>query len=261
MYLGFKYNFLYVFTTVVSTHGAAYPRALQHLMVGVYLGELCLLGLFGIKVAIGPLVIVGVLTMATIIYHALLNRAIAPLLKYVPLIIFETQGYKPALTHTHPSGEESSASANAEKHSSTISHNSSLTPLPPGSFKWLYKIFRIDPRSRRSEPGSGNMVSRYIRVNTYSSPEQLSALMPTQKFGDEYDETLASEAYLPPIVTQTPVVWIAKDPLGISREEILKTDAVIHITDEGAYINEKNKADWDAAIAPRPVIWRASPAY
>lgn len=251
MYLGFKYNFLFVFTTVVSTNGAAYPRALQHLMVGVYLGEICLLGLFGIKATTGPLVLMGIFTIVTVIYHILLNRAIDPLLKFVPLNIFEqrqNQNKTPKITVTVPVADQS---------------DDALTPLPPGSIKFLYKLFCIDPTLKHSLPvGSGNFLSRYIYVNTYASPNQLAALMPLHMFGDAYDVQIVDEAYFNPVVTSpVPIIWIAKDPLGISSEEISKTNGIIPMTDQGALIDEKNKVVWDTENAPDPVIKRPNIVY
>ncbi|EDU46159.1 signal recognition particle receptor subunit alpha [Pyrenophora tritici-repentis Pt-1C-BFP] len=50
VYLVYKYNMLYVYDARIDSKGGFYARALEELMVGVYLGELCLLCLF----ALGP---------------------------------------------------------------------------------------------------------------------------------------------------------------------------------------------------------------
>src|SRR5690606_1633031 len=49
LYFAYKYNLLYVYATNVDTKGAVYPRALYQTLTGVYLAQLCLIGLFAIK--------------------------------------------------------------------------------------------------------------------------------------------------------------------------------------------------------------------
>ncbi|KAK3115933.1 hypothetical protein LTR53_004211, partial [Teratosphaeriaceae sp. CCFEE 6253] len=44
-YLSYRYNLIYVVMTKVDTKGEAYKRALQQIPTGVYLAELCLIGL------------------------------------------------------------------------------------------------------------------------------------------------------------------------------------------------------------------------
>jgi hypothetical protein len=50
IYVAYRYNMIYIFHTQIDTKGACYARALGQLMVGVYLAELCTLGLFGIGI-------------------------------------------------------------------------------------------------------------------------------------------------------------------------------------------------------------------
>ena len=50
-YLSYKYNMIYVIQTKVDTKGEAYKRALQHIPTGIYIAELCLIGLFGLRKA------------------------------------------------------------------------------------------------------------------------------------------------------------------------------------------------------------------
>ena len=84
IYFAYRYNLLFVNTTTVDTKGLVYPRALQHMTVGCYLLILCLLGLFGIQAAPGPLVMMVVLLIVSVLYHVSLNNAIQPLLYYIP---------------------------------------------------------------------------------------------------------------------------------------------------------------------------------
>jgi hypothetical protein len=54
-YIAYRYNVLFVTNNTIDTKGLMYPLALQHLLVGVYLGEICMIGLFSISTPSGPL--------------------------------------------------------------------------------------------------------------------------------------------------------------------------------------------------------------
>jgi len=80
---------LFVYDTDADTKGLLYPRALQHIFVGLYIAQICLIGLFAIAIgtskgAIGPLVLMILLVVVTALFHVSLNSALDPLLKYLP---------------------------------------------------------------------------------------------------------------------------------------------------------------------------------
>lgn len=83
-YFAWRYNVLFVTDTSIDTRGLIYPRAIKQLFTGVYLAELCLIGLFGASVAIGPLVLMVVFTIFTVLFHISLNSALNPLLYNLP---------------------------------------------------------------------------------------------------------------------------------------------------------------------------------
>ena len=84
VYQAYRYNFLFVYEIDVDTKGLVYPRALQHLLTGIYLAEICMIGLFAIKGAIGPVVIMVLFTIGTVLAHMSLNEALAPLNTFLP---------------------------------------------------------------------------------------------------------------------------------------------------------------------------------
>jgi hypothetical protein len=83
-YLAYRYNILFVTDTQIDTKGLIYPRALQQLLTGLYIAELCLIGLFGIAAAIGPLILMIVFLIFTVLFHFSLNSALDPLLYNPP---------------------------------------------------------------------------------------------------------------------------------------------------------------------------------
>jgi hypothetical protein len=97
---------LYVYNIDVDTKGAVYPRALQQVFVGLYIAEVCLIGLFAMasggssqmpangvsgpnvnvyaRGALGPLILMIIMLVFTALYHISLNSAIAPHLEALP---------------------------------------------------------------------------------------------------------------------------------------------------------------------------------
>ncbi|KAI2826242.1 hypothetical protein CBS147320_6417 [Aspergillus niger] len=84
VYQAYRYNFLFVYELRIDTRGLVYPRALQHLLTGIYLADICLIGLFAIKGAIGPLIIMALFLIVTILAHISLNDALEPLYSFLP---------------------------------------------------------------------------------------------------------------------------------------------------------------------------------
>ncbi|KUJ08233.1 DUF221-domain-containing protein, partial [Mollisia scopiformis] len=84
VYITYRYNLLYVYSSNLDTRGLCYPRALKQTLTGVYLAEICLIGLFGIKGAYGPVVLTFGLVIFTALFHVSLNDALSPLLYNLP---------------------------------------------------------------------------------------------------------------------------------------------------------------------------------
>lgn len=84
VYQAYRYNLLFVYDLDIDTKGLVYPRALQHLLTGIYLAEICMIGLFTIKEAIGPLIIMVFYTILTILAHISLNDMLRPLMNFLP---------------------------------------------------------------------------------------------------------------------------------------------------------------------------------
>ena len=84
-YIVYKYNLLYVYDTeLLDSKGLYYPRALMHLMMGLYLSEICLIGLFALSSAFAPLILMALFLVFTGLVHISLNEAVSPLLYNLP---------------------------------------------------------------------------------------------------------------------------------------------------------------------------------
>lgn len=74
LYLAFRYSALFTLGTTVSTRGQSYARAMKQLTVGIYLSEICLIGLFAIgiaesRVSIGPMIMMIIFLVLTILWQ------------------------------------------------------------------------------------------------------------------------------------------------------------------------------------------------
>lgn len=98
-WLVYRYNTLYVTKFRFDTGGLLYPKAINQLFTGLYVMELCLVGLFflvrdsdssGRAVGTpckGQAIIMIIVLFGTILYQILLNRAFSPLFKYLPITL------------------------------------------------------------------------------------------------------------------------------------------------------------------------------
>ncbi|KAG9738037.1 hypothetical protein KCU73_g9834, partial [Aureobasidium melanogenum] len=56
-------------------------------------------------------------------------------------------------------------------------------------------------------------------------------------------------------------LWIVKDELGVSTQEVKETKKVIDISDESARFNEKGKIEWDEDDVRKAPIWKDRVEY
>ena len=98
-WLVYRYNTLYVTKFRFDTGGLLYPTAINQLFTGLYLMELCLIGLFflvrdanldgeayGTPCKAQGIIMIVVLIL-TFLYQWLLNSAFGPLLRYLPITL------------------------------------------------------------------------------------------------------------------------------------------------------------------------------
>lgn len=227
IYFAYRYNLLFVNTTTVDTKGLVYPRALQHMTVGCYLLIICLLGLFGIQAAPGPLVLMVVLLIVSVLYHVSLNNAIQPLLYYLPRSL---EAEEENLLHQTEEGVmHSSGARNGDSFEKAGVNGSQATGTDKG----------LPTPPPHKKP---NLLSKFFRPDLYTDYATMRRLVPQNFAPMEYAEETAREAYHhPAIADRAPVLWVPRDQAGVSRQECMHTSHVIAMTDEGAYYDEKGK--------------------
>jgi len=90
----YRYNLLYVSNFRFDTGGLLFPRAINQLFTGIYVMEVCLIGLFflvrdtkGSVACLPQAIVMIVVTIFTVLYQYTLNSAFGPLLTYLPITL------------------------------------------------------------------------------------------------------------------------------------------------------------------------------
>lgn len=240
-YLGYRYNLLYVIQVKTETRGESYARALQNLMTGVYLAELCLIGLFGIKKAPGPSALMTVLLVVTAVHHLTVNRYLTPLERYMPVDVLADDEERPLLGADE--GEEDALSSPVER--------SRVYRLGAGKVPSAF----LDP------------LAVFLEPHIFASQEALRPWLQDPEGESEeyntYTEEQVRNAYVNPAMTsKTPTVWITKDRKGISKEEVGENEkAGLTSTDDGAELSPSNEVMWDQEDFTTVPIFKGATRY
>jgi len=222
LYLVYRHNFLYVYGNNVDTRGMSYARALQQLTVGVYLAEFCLIGLFAIRIgdssmAVGPLVLMIVFTIGTILYHIKMRAALSRLTVQLPADLLV-------------------------KCDRNVRRSQGVADVEDGSDKTATENGAKSDSSGLKERSTG-----WMKMD--DSIELAPCFDELAPQPDSYD------VYCRPCVASPePVMWIARDDMGISRGEIEATSRILEATDEHAWFDEKGKVVWDRKVREAP-LW------
>lgn len=240
-YMAYRYNIFFVSETSIDTRGLIYPRALKQLFTGVYLAEICMVGLFAVSKAAGPAALMAIFLVFTILFHITMSKNLDPLLYGLPRSV---QAQEQAIQ----AGEAESTDAGKDTNG-THSKSAGLATSNSGES-------RGDPK--------GNPMTKFFKPWKYADYATLRKIVPNEEdmdFDRLYSDEVEATAFLPPSVTsKTPTLWIPEDPAGVSKQEVGLTSKVIPITDEGATLDEKNSISWDTEGA-RPPIWEEKVYY
>ena len=240
IYQAYRYNLLFVFNANIDTKGLVYPRALQQTTTGVYLAIICLIGLFAIKTAIGPLILMIVYLVFLVLFHFSLNSAIDPLLMYLPKSLQVEEEALLALEDGNINGDHTPDTKDVKAThgvvgDSTEDPNAGST-LPPAPHK------------------KPNLITKFLSPQKYTDYYTMRRLVPHGFADINYDPEIERDAfYNPAISSATPVLWIPKDSLGVSRQECRHSSKVIPMTDEDASFDENGKMTWDSESARPPI--------
>lgn len=211
----------------IDTKGHSYTLALQQILTGVYVAELCLIGLFSLRNAFGPLVMMVILLVATVIFNFTTNHYFAPLEQYLPADL----------------AQEGDADEQAPLLSAMEDgRGNAANRIETG-------IQRFSDRTHVS-PHLLSPLARFFAPHVYASQTAMKEWLRDGDFDEddvpEYSEADIRKAYLnPAYTTKTPIVWLAGDVTGVSENEVKENvSAGIECSDQGAWIDENVKVKW-----------------
>lgn len=190
----YRYNILFVYRNMNDTGGELFPVALNQMFTGIYILEICLIGLFfaiqgdGNAFRCLPQAIIMIIVMAgTIVFQWQLNAVFEPLFRYLPITLEDDAVIR----------DEQWAKAEAEgKHGS---HRNPDAQHDLGDD--LYANFADELEDLTPD-------ERQLAVRTAFQPEALRATRP--------------------------VIWIPRDPLGVSDDEIKRAGKMSTVMIENA---------------------------
>lgn len=221
---------LYTVQPKVDTKGHAYTLSLQHMLTGVYIAELCLIGLFSLQGAFGPTILLGILLVVTITFNVLTNRHFTPLEQFLPADL--------ALDSSSDENEEDAPllSAAEEGQSDAIQRENA-------------RIHRISSTIHISPKLTGPL-ARFFEPHIFASHKAMQQWLRDGDFDEEdvpqYSDEDIRKAYIHPAYTSpTPIIWLAKDDMGVSKKEIEENEKKeIKSSDEGAWIDKDGHLRW-----------------
>ncbi|GAB1316928.1 phosphate metabolism protein 7 [Madurella fahalii] len=230
LYLAYRYNFLYAYGAVVDTKGAAYAKALQQLVTGLYLAEICLIGLFGVgsakgPVAVGPLAMMVILLVVTIVYHCLLRKRLDKLIEFLP---------RDLLTAIEPQPSTSAANGFVPDSPAETSAPSDLEKGHGAGTRRRHSIWKrlVDPEPPELNPHFRRRVPPY---------------------GDEVEST----AYLHPgVSSKRSILWLTHDDMGLSEQEMRAAEGIVPVSDTGATFDDRNNVRLTEEGARNAPVWK-----
>ncbi|KUI68382.1 Uncharacterized protein RSN1 [Cytospora mali] len=304
-----RYNMLYVTRFRTDTGGVLYPRALNQTFTGLYVMELCLIGLFLIDASTCyPEAIIMIVALCfTVLYQIMLNKEFSPLTRYLP-ITFEDEailrdqafqkaqdrrmgiitdddeattlrsiksiddkdiemqdlkeaGAKPPQSHRHndpPKTHRKNLSSGGGslrsklvnpvstlKHAGTwaVQSGSNVKHATLGRAEDNLKTAAAYRRQRRDKELEAQ---RAIGEALYGGfADEIEDLTP-----EERDQLVKKAFTHSAIRARRPVVWIPRDDLGVSDDEVVRTNEYsehIWISNEGTALDSKCRAVYGRA--------------
>ncbi|CDH08516.1 probable RSN1-Overexpression rescues sro7/sop1 in NaCl [Zygosaccharomyces bailii ISA1307] len=275
LYVAWLYTLTYVQAEGADNRGMNYPRALFQTIVGLYLGQICLLGLFAVGKGWGPIVLQAIGLGVTVIVHLHLNYAFDHLMKYVPVDTMkplngksDTPSFKNIYKDTGTNPEEEIKEL-PKFPLPKYQRKNSLPPMDLPTSDSSDKTIQYNPLPEESYQLSENKISwvplladgadghvppaplykRFFLPHIYLSFKNVKNKLP-ETYGIPDPETPETEeanadAYNYPAVTSAcPSVWLPRDPFGFSKQLVEEFCDVVNISDENATITLDGEIEW-----------------
>lgn len=249
LYFAYSYNLLFVYNVSIDTQGLVYPRALYQTMTGVYLAEICLIGLFALKAAIGPLILMVIYLIFTVLFQITLSDAVDPLLRFLPKSLQSVEERLLAAEFGDPN---------------TTAGDGPLFPTADDATKNTGGSSAAGAVAKLTAPlEKVGFISKFLNPEKYTDYLELRKLIPREGIPDiNYTPEEERDAYYHPALQSTPpVLWFPRDVGGVSAQECEHTGKVIECSDSGAVVDEATGKMMREDETSAPPSWKLDPIY
>ncbi|KAF3994069.1 hypothetical protein FT663_00089 [Candidozyma haemuli var. vulneris] len=243
-FIAYGHNLTYCFIEAPDNRGMHYPRALFHTFTGLYLGQVCLLGLFVVGKGWGCVALQAIGIAATAFCHHNLLEAFGRLTTVLPIDCMKPlDGFSQTVSCSTDSDfkrkvldknkanepkvleEDKIDQARVEEETGQLEGGHNLVPL------------LADRDFKTTE--SKNWFVRFVRPDVFLNFRHAKRMIPAT-YNMEEEVTDDKHAYdQPAIAAQMPKLWIPRDPYGWSRREIEDNEKIIEVTDENSGFSDK----------------------
>lgn len=250
LYIAWAHNLSYIFVEGPDARGSHYPKALFQTFTGLYIGEVCLLGLFVIGKGWGPVALEAVMLGATIFAHINLKSAFDHLLEVVPI---DTLKPLDGISHTWSYVQDSDYQKVLERKTALDTEKALAQDLKEAQHVQkavaeenghlengqAFTPLMADRDFKTTE--SSNMLVRFIRPDVFLNFRHAKSLIPSTY--NEADTSAENKhAYDQPVISASmPVLWIPKDPYGWSEQQIAANSDLVEMHDSNSGFSEKGK--------------------
>ncbi|KAK4235319.1 hypothetical protein C8A03DRAFT_36841 [Achaetomium macrosporum] len=286
LWVAHRYNMLYVTRFKTDTFGVLYPRAINQTFTGLYVMELCLIGLFFLaeddkgKQVCFPQAIVMIVALAlTALYQYVLNSSFGPLLRYLPITFEDEAVLRDEAFHRAQARRlgllaDDEDEAAALNRSATVAAAADDIELEKLGGKGHTRTGSVLGKLGRPVRNAGTWAARggkQIRAATFGKADEgirtaaqyrktrrqkdleAQRAMGEALYGGYCDviedltpeerDVLVRKAFQHSALrARRPVVWIPRDDIGVSDDEIRRTNEFsewISITNEGTALDSK----------------------
>ena len=224
-YFAWKYLFLWQLDQPASgdTGGLFFPKAIQHIFVGLYIQQVCLAALFFLAPSGKVMGILTVILIAlTALYHVIINNSYGPLLHSLPLTLApRSYGMKAGVLREDVPGEDDGDFGGTED--SSQQDGGKPKPkfgLPPDAAKGVVQSNRGPEPSKEYGPSVPVEGKRNEGPTDFNHP---ASIEPQR------------------------IIWIPADPLGLGEIEARALNAAgVEASTEHATMNDKGHVDIDS---------------
>ncbi|KAH8113941.1 DUF221-domain-containing protein [Phellopilus nigrolimitatus] len=225
-YQMWKYLFLYQLGQPAEgdTGGLFFPKAIQHVFVGLYIQQICLCALFFLArntaktaSAVPEAILMVVLIFFTVFFHMLINNAYGPLLYSLPLSLADKSYGMPRKSYGSEIviGDERPEGFGGDTGQCAVAENSSKPAR------------QSDSEASDSESDASHVVRRRVAGKQPIRGEDAPAYGPGDSVpmeGKRNDEP--TDFYHPAGAEPLRAIWIPRDALGLADAEVEENERV-----------------------------------